>query len=97
MRWIFRYRHQRAGIEMPVARLGRRRDRSAARAPSSTSRIFGTQTITEIRHSRTRRTMSCGLKLRMNTTVPSISGGMFVAIDCPNMWLSGSRFRKRIG
>ena len=38
-----------------------------------------------MRHSRMpRRTMSCGLKLRMNTTVPSISGGMLlVAIDCP--------------
>ena len=24
-------------------------------------------------------------------------GGMLVAIDCPNMWLSGSRFRKRSG
>ena len=41
--------------------------------------------------------MSCGLKLRMNTTVPSISGGMLVAIDWPNMWLSGSRLRNRIG
>ena len=30
-------------------------------------------------------------------TVPPSIGGMFVAIDWPNMWLSGSRFRKRIG
>ena len=41
--------------------------------------------------------MSCGLKLRMKTTVPSTSGGMLVAMDCPNRWLSGSRFRKRSG
>ena len=41
--------------------------------------------------------MSCGLKLRMKTTVPSTIGGMLVAIDWPNMWLSGSRLRKRSG
>jgi hypothetical protein len=33
----------------------------------------------------------------MKTTVPASIGGMKVAIDWPNMWLSGSRFRKRIG
>ena len=33
----------------------------------------------------------------MKTTVPGSIGGMNVAIDWPNMWLSGSRFRKRIG
>ena len=41
--------------------------------------------------------MSFGLKLWMNTVVPPSIGGMNVAIDCPNMWLSGSRFRKRMG
>lgn len=50
----------------------------------STSRIFGTHTITDTRHSLTRCTMSCGLKLRMKTTVPSTSGGILVAMDCPN-------------
>ena len=81
----------------PRRRIRCRQDRRAPHAPCSTSRIFGTQTITEMRHSFTRRTMSWGLKLRMNTTVPSTIGGMLVAIDWPNMWLSGSRFRKRSG
>ena len=31
------------------------------------------------------------------TTVPDSIGGTNVAIDWPNMWLSGSRFRNRIG
>ena len=33
----------------------------------------------------------------MNTTVPSSIGGTNVAMAWPNMWLSGNRFRKRIG
>jgi hypothetical protein len=33
----------------------------------------------------------------MKTTTPGIIGGMNVAIACPNMWLSGSRLRKRSG
>src|SRR5437870_2445746 len=33
----------------------------------------------------------------MNTTTPGNIGGMNVAMAWPNMWLSGSRFRKRIG
>ena len=33
----------------------------------------------------------------MNTTTPGSIGGMKVAIACPNMWLSGSRFRNRNG
>ena len=33
----------------------------------------------------------------MKTTVPPSIGGTNVAIACPNMWLSGSRLRKRIG
>ena len=33
----------------------------------------------------------------MNTTTPGSMGGMKVAMAWPNMWLSGSRFRKRIG
>ena len=41
--------------------------------------------------------MSCGLKLRVKITVPRTIGGTLVAIDWPNMWLSGSRFTKRIG
>jgi hypothetical protein len=43
------------------------------------------------------RTISCGLKLRMNVTSPASIGGTKVAIACPNMWLSGNRFRKRMG
>ena len=41
--------------------------------------------------------MSCGLRLRTNTVVPGSIGGMNVAIAWPNMWLSGSRLRKRSG
>ena len=63
----------------------------------STSRIFGTETSTETRRSLICRTMSFGLKLWMKTVVPPSIGGMNVAIDWPNMWLSGSRFRKRMG
>ena len=33
----------------------------------------------------------------MKTTSPDSIGGTNVAIAWPNMWLSGSRFRKRIG
>ena len=33
----------------------------------------------------------------MKTTVPGSIGGMKVAIDWPNMWLRGSRLRKRSG
>ena len=33
----------------------------------------------------------------MKTTSPGSIGGTNVAIACPNMWLSGSRFRNRIG
>ncbi len=33
----------------------------------------------------------------MNTTTPGSIGGTNVAIACPNMWLSGRRFRNRIG
>ena len=33
----------------------------------------------------------------MKTTTPGSIGGMNVAIAWPNMWLSGSRFRKRSG
>ena len=33
----------------------------------------------------------------MKTTTPGSIGGMNVAIAWPNMWLSGSRFRNRIG
>ena len=33
----------------------------------------------------------------MKTTTPGSIGGTNVAIACPNMWLSGSRFRNRIG
>ena len=33
----------------------------------------------------------------MKTTTPGSIGGMKVAIAWPNMWLSGRRFRKRIG
>ena len=62
-----------------------------------TSRIFGTQTTTEIRRVFTCETMSMGLKPRMNTTTPFSIGGTNVAIACPNMWLSGSRLRNRIG
>ena len=40
---------------------------------------------------------SCGLRLRVKMTVPRTIGGMLVAIDWPNMWLSGSRFTKRSG
>ena len=42
-------------------------------------------------------TMSRGRRLRMNITSPDSIGGTNVAIACPNMWLSGSRFRKRSG
>jgi hypothetical protein len=41
--------------------------------------------------------MSCGLKLWVKITVPRTMGGMLVAIDWPNMWLSGSRLTKRRG
>jgi hypothetical protein len=30
-------------------------------------------------------------------TVPRTIGGTFDAIDCPNMWLRGSRFTNRSG
>jgi hypothetical protein len=63
----------------------------------STSRILGTQTSTEARRDVISRRMSCGLKLRVKMTVPRTIGGMLVAIDWPNMWLSGSRFRNRSG
>ena len=33
----------------------------------------------------------------MKTTVPDSIGGMNVAMACPNMWLSGSRFRNLSG
>ena len=41
--------------------------------------------------------MSSGAKLRVKTTVPGSIGGMNVAMAWPNMWLSGKRFRKRMG
>jgi hypothetical protein len=41
--------------------------------------------------------MSSGAKLRVNTTTPGSIGGTNVAIACPNIWLSGSRLRKRMG
>src|SRR5439155_717754 len=63
----------------------------------STSRIFGTDTTTEMRRCFTCATMSTGLYPRMKMTTPPSIGGTNVAIDCPNMWLSGRRFRKRIG
>ncbi len=63
----------------------------------STSSIFGTHTSTEMRRDLISCRMSCGLKLRVKMTVPRTIGGMLVAIDWPNMWLSGSRFRKRSG
>jgi hypothetical protein len=53
--------------------------------PLNTSRIFGTQTSTEIRRSCIWRTISLGLKPLMKTTVPGSIGGMKVAIACPNM------------
>jgi hypothetical protein len=43
------------------------------------------------------RRISVGLYPCEKTTVPAIIGGTNVAIDWPNMWLSGSRFRNRIG
>ena len=51
---------------------GRRppRARRAATCSRSTSRIFGTDTSTETRRVLICATMSCGLKLRMKTTVP---------------------------
>ena len=58
---------------------------------------MGTQTTTEMRRDRISRTRSCGLKLFVKTTVPPSIGGTVVAIDWPNMWLSGSRLRNRIG
>ena len=33
----------------------------------------------------------------MKTTTPGSIGGIKVAMAWPNMWLSGSRFRKRMG
>jgi hypothetical protein len=63
----------------------------------STSRIFGTQTSTETRRPLINRSTSCGLRLRVKMTVPRTIGGTFDAIDCPNMWLSGSRFTNRSG
>ena len=42
-------------------------------------------------------TMACGLYPFMNTHVPGSIGGMNVARACPNMWLRGSRSRKRRG
>ncbi len=33
----------------------------------------------------------------MKNTSPAMIGGMNAAIVCPNIWLSGSRFRKRMG
>src|SRR5687767_8818237 len=33
----------------------------------------------------------------MKTTTPGSIGGTNVAMACPNMWLSGSRLRNRIG
>ena len=62
-----------------------------------TSRIFGTQTRTETRRVLISRSSSCGLKLRVKITVPRTIGGMLLAIDCPNMWLSGKRLTKRRG
>ena len=59
MRWIRRYRHHRAGMESPGG--GLVATGSARRTCAlSTSRIFGTHTITEMRRSRTERTMWCG-------------------------------------
>ena len=82
---------------MPAA--ARSFDSGHARVACSrrTSRIFGTQTSTEMRRDLISRRMSCGLKLRVKMTVPRTMGGMLVAIDWPNMWLSGSRFRNRSG
>jgi hypothetical protein len=42
-------------------------------------------------------TISSGANVRLKTTTPERSGGTNVAIACPNMWLSGSRFRNLIG
>ena len=41
--------------------------------------------------------MAEGLYPRMNTHTPGNIGGMNVDSACPNMWLSGSRFRNRSG
>ena len=63
----------------------------------STSRIFGTHTSTETRRPLISRRTSCGFRLRVKMTVPLTIGGTFEAIDCPNMWLSGSRLTNRSG
>src|SRR5512138_2592890 len=95
--WTRRYRHHRPGIEIPEG--GGSFDSGHARVACSrrTSRIFGTHTSTETRRDLMSRRMSCGLKLRVKITVPYTIGGTLVAIDWPNMWLSGSRLRNRRG
>src|SRR5260370_40694676 len=66
--------------------------RGRAACSRSTSRIFGTDTTTEIRRLLICATMSTGLYPRMKTTTPGSIGGVKVAMAWPNMWLSGRRF-----
>ena len=92
-----RYFHQRPGIDVPGRGDSAVSGKVRAMCSRRTSRIFGTHTSTDTRRERIRRSRSCGLKLRVKITVPRTIGGILVAIDCPNMWLSGRRFRKRSG
>src|SRR3954469_17266558 len=62
-----------------------------------TSRTRGTETNSETRRFRIWRTISRGSYPWTKTVTPGSIGGMKVAIACPNIWLRGSRLRKRIG
>src|SRR5438309_1324474 len=94
-----RLRRLVSGVEVAFRHVLAADENLAVRSTCSrrTSIIFGTDTTTEIRRAFTCPTMSTGLYPRMNTTTPPSIGGTKVAIACPNMWLRGSRFRKRIG
>ena len=63
----------------------------------SDSIIRGTATSTETRSRRIVAITSDGLKVFSNTTVPPSSGGRNIPRNCPKTWLSGSRFKNRIG